>query len=450
LFALALTHAALAIGVTAWAVAKWTGTADLPGEVGGVIVLWLATVPWALWSALKLIQHAQSGQQLPDRLESAALVTQAGLVALMASWALFWGQSQWQAWDSMRLFLAGLGGVALLLSPLVNAGSTVRRFAASTLLVLHFAGITMVVLATPPGPWIAGQAHRLIFRPYLDFMFLNNAYRFYSPEPGEASQLWFRVEYQKGGQVLSEWEKLPDIDENGNHRHSTSVQYTRRLGLTENVSHAVPTPPMVTISSDGKIELSPIYELRDQHSVAPINRGKIGYPQTKNPMRIPYHPDQTVAQYQKPNLEGDLLLKSYARHVLAKLHAENPDVDPTKSTVKIYRVKHRILTAKTLAGEPILSPEANPTTKTRAGDLVLSPEADPRDGTYYLPFYQGKFNARGALLDPDDPFLYWLLPILPNPEYPLTVLDCYVFKHAGDRKPDGSPDWQRSRLLKQQ
>jgi hypothetical protein len=430
LYSLAASHAVLAACVSLWTWAKWTRTADLPGEIGGVAVLWFATVPWAAWSALRLFQHASSEQPLAESLESAALVTQAGITTLLASWALYWGPDQMLAWDSLRLFLAVLGGVALLMAPLVFASSRVRRAAVSALIVLHFCGILTVVAATPPGPWIVGVVYRLVFRSYLDFMYLNNAYRFYSPEPGEASQLWFRLEYRRGDEILSRWEKLPDLDENGNHRYPTSVQYTRRLGLTENVAHAEPAQPMLVITDDGRIELSPVYDLRDQHAVAPIHKDKLGRQQAKNSLKVPYHPDRTITQYQKPNQEGSLLLSAFARHVLAKLHAENPDVDPAKSSVKIYRAKHRILTAQTLVGDPKL------------------PQSDPRDGVYYLPYYQGKFNAMGELVDPGDPFLYWLLPILPNPEHPASVLDCYVFKHAGDRKPDGTPDWQRSRPLK--
>jgi len=42
-------------------------------------------------------------------------------------------------------------------------------------------------------------------------------------------------------------------------------------------------------------------------------------------------------------------------------------------------------------------------------------------------------------MDPQDPFLYWVLPIVRQKEDdPKSPLLCYVFKHAGDRDPK---DW---------
>jgi hypothetical protein len=41
------------------------------------------------------------------------------------------------------------------------------------------------------------------------------------------------------------------------------------------------------------------------------------------------------------------------------------------------------------------------------------------DPTNYMPFYMGKYDLDGRLLDPKDPFLYWVLPIVKVPErYP--------------------------------
>ena len=46
------------------------------------------------------------------------------------------------------------------------------------------------------------------------------------------------------------------------------------------------------------------------------------------------------------------------------------------------------------------------------------------------------FDRDGRLMDPEDPFLFWCLPIMhKNPEDPRSPLLCYVFKHAGDPDP---------------
>src|SRR5262249_41480568 len=107
---------------------------------------------------------------------------------------------------------------------------------------------------------------------------------------------------------------------------------------------------------------------------------------------------------------------SYARHLLRVPHPKYADAVPV--SVKIYRVQHRILTAEQLAmGE------------------------NPKDGVYYLPYYQGQYDPDGRLMDPDDPFLFWCLPIVhKTPNDPKSPLLCYVFKHAG------APDWERPSL----
>ena len=96
-----------------------------------------------------------------------------------------------------------------------------------------------------------------------------------------------------------------------------------------------------------------------------------------------------------------------------------PDAEPV--AVKLYRVQHRIMPAEFLANG-----------------------GDPRDWTLYLPYYMGRYNQDGQLLDPNDPFMYWLLPILrENPQDPQSRLIFYVYKHAGDAdwQPQAPPKW---------
>ena len=55
--------------------------------------------------------------------------------------------------------------------------------------------------------------------------------------------------------------------------------------------------------------------------------------------------------------------------------------------------------------------------------------------------YQGQYDVDGRLMDPEDPFLFWCLPIMrKTPGDPKSPLLCYVFKHAGDDK------WERPSL----
>jgi hypothetical protein len=106
-----------------------------------------------------------------------------------------------------------------------------------------------------------------------------------------------------------------------------------------------------------------------------------------------------------------MLLSSYARHVLRLPWPEHPNAKA--ETVKIYRVLHRMV-------EP--------------GPLGFG--MDPRDPAHYIPCYEGEYNTSGQLVDDGDPFLYWIVPILPDPDDP-RVRNAYVFLHAGD-----ADDWK--------
>jgi len=412
LYTLAVVHCALALAVSAWVAVKLEGRRDLPGDLGGTLLLWLLTVPWCGYSAYQLTQLAGNAKKVEERLETAVLVTQAGLVSLLASWALYWGADFLEWWDSLRLFLAVLAAFAFLAAPLIAASSPIRRVAVSTLIVLHFAGILTAVISAPPGPWIVGQAEHWIFRPYLSFMYLSNAYRFYAPEPGPASQLWCRIEYEHGKDIVSRWTKVPDMDDQGRHTYAMSLQYTRRLALTENVARNALAPPAMVTNSRGETTIAPYILRRDQHSPTPVYSNRLGIKQAEpSSLKVPMHPE-TGLNYQQPTPDGRVLLSSFARHLLHQPHPDPKFSDAKPVAVKIYRVQHQILPA-----------------------AALALGADPRDWVYYLPYYVGKYDDTGRLLDPEDPFLYWLLPMLrEDATDPASRLKCYVFLHAGDEE----------------
>ena len=54
----------------------------------------------------------------------------------------------------------------------------------------------------------------------------------------------------------------------------------------------------------------------------------------------------------------------------------------------------------------------------------------------------GDYDAEGKLLDPEDPMLYWLVPIIPKTLAPGNTTDLnyddYLSKHAGFQM-----DWSR-------
>src|SRR5207253_4479160 len=104
----------------------------------------------------------------------------------------------------------------------------VQRTIVSLMIVLHFVGILSAVSSVPPTPPLMNWAWIYVYRPYLQFMYLNNAYHFYSPEPGPGILVWFHVRYDDGS---SDWYKIPDRSQN-----PLTLEYQRRLSLAESTN----------------------------------------------------------------------------------------------------------------------------------------------------------------------------------------------------------------------
>ena len=111
-------------------------------------------------------------------MESAGVLAIAAFAALLAYWATD------PAWDSMAMVLVvliavSLVGVVLVLLPTPAQLSWSASWCWST----SGGMITAATTIDPPGssaPWVSMKAW-LWYRPYLQFMYLNNAYHFYSP-----------------------------------------------------------------------------------------------------------------------------------------------------------------------------------------------------------------------------------------------------------------------------
>jgi hypothetical protein len=206
-------------------------------------------------------------------------------------------------------------------------------------------------------------------------MYLNNAYHFYSPDPGPPMLIWFRIEYEGG---KSRWVEVPTLG-----AARSKLAFQRGLALSESINQLnFQTPVDIEKRLQARIEAG--YNFR---------RGQI-------PLMDEPSFGGRYFEYREPTAYSKQLLKSYARYVLKHYpYEEDPELKPLK--VKIYRVVHRILNAWEIA----------------AGD-------SPWDPTTYLPYYQGEFDVDGRLLDgptfkdgqidpskPANPFLYWLIPI---------------------------------------
>jgi hypothetical protein len=114
-----------------------------------------------------------------------------------------------------------------------------------------------------------------------------------------------------------------------------------------------------------------------------------------------------------------MMVSCYARYVAR--HWPHPDDNPdvTVKTVKVYRLIHRIITPQEVNGG-----------------------MNAKDEIFDLPYFMGEFNPQGEMIDPKDPFLYFLLPITREPEFegsPNRVLKNSLEAHATTRTSDKEP-----------
>ncbi len=420
--------ALIALGVSVLFVATFFVGDEIGWRSAPTLLVWLSTAPLAISAARRCLvrDHGRAALDVEEEIGLAFVV--GAMCAFAGSWTLYLGPGDADDWDTMRLFLRVLTVVALGGAGLALVSTRVRRLVISFLFVLHFAGISNACLAAPPAPWLIQQAWMRISRPYLEFMYLNNAYHFYAPDPGPASYFWFRVIYtDENGIDQGWWYKVPDMDDKGRHHHSVALEYQRHLAMTESVAPYDAPPPWVVPDGRGGLTVSPFYSIRMAYQPLPT----VGDDRAPHP-RIPVHPMMPWAQQVIiPNEGSRRLLSSYARFVAHK-YAKHPEHENwTFKSVKVYRVIHSIATVEWFVHR-----------------------YSPSDPTLYRPFYMGNYNVAGDLLDAkwgpnDDPYLYWLLPILrTDPNDPNSEIRDFCRRHAGDSewiRPAGETRWVNPR-----
>jgi hypothetical protein len=369
-----------------------------PMRPGIATVLWFWVAPLCTVAAVQTFRRGVAEQPLTRLEEAAALLLTFALCCLIAQIALL------ESWYSLRDFLAVLTWVAVFAAPLSAVESRARRWAASAFLGFHFFGIITATLSISPNPWIFTQLAVRIYRPYLEFMYLGNAYHFYSPEPGPASHLWFRLYYEDAdGTTKAHWFKIPKLDESGQPRHGTALIYQRMLSITENTTTTEPVA-IEDPAFEKKLERRRLWS-----PLSPKKETVVGQESVPMEERIPFHPDLTPSQqFKKPNADTRRLLASYVRHVALKAQEERPDLRLVK--VGLYRVVHIIPPAY----------------------LYMS-GWDADDPAFFHSYFMGEYAADGTLRNPNDPFLYWMLPVLRDP--PVTYFSKirdWTRRHAGD------------------
>jgi hypothetical protein len=358
------------------------------------------------------------------------------------------------SWDSMHIFFGvscviGLVGAIWNQLPAFWLGAA-RLFGATgffaaaftwlsrnciPLLILvgvafHFSAILSAITSPPPTPWLTDQYWQRISRPYCQFAYMNNAYQFYSPDPGPARELWACVEYrplQEGESAddpvsaadlkeleLSEdpnstpdctWFYIPKREVN--YKDPLGLTFYRHLSVSENVAQYVPRG-YVPFQVEQDKALS-----RRTHEPIPRMLNKVERP----------IPNDLVSRQ---------ILPSYARHLA---HACATPGKMVKS-VRIYCVTHDIASLAQLHG-------------VEAGTARQKEPMSPYNPSLYLPYYQGRFARDGRLVDPTDPMLYWLVPIIQDAgrDVPLDRAEYrrnggyehyftdYVSRHAGCKRP---------------
>ncbi|MFO0815444.1 MAG: hypothetical protein U0796_19685 [Gemmatales bacterium] len=82
--------------------------------------------------------------------------------------------------------------------------SVVIKLVVSLFILFHLTAIICHVIAGG-GPLVMKMAASY-FRPYLKTMWLDNAYRFYAPDPGPTEVLWYKMVYEDGS---THWTQVP-------------------------------------------------------------------------------------------------------------------------------------------------------------------------------------------------------------------------------------------------
>jgi hypothetical protein len=99
-----------------------------------------------------------------------------------------------------------------------GTGMKVLRWAVNCWLVFHLAAIVIAPASVAPSSELIQSAWR-VFRPYLDFMFLNHGYHFFAPEPGESTLVSFEAERADGTVITGDMPSRKTIPRLLYHRH---------------------------------------------------------------------------------------------------------------------------------------------------------------------------------------------------------------------------------------
>jgi len=321
-------------------------------------------------------------------------------------------------WDSIQMLNRVLAVIALLGGALVALPVNWRYGLLSAAAMIHFGAILVAVTWPEPAPWLSNQLAGRFYMPYYRFMYLGNAYHFYSPEPGPANHLFALVQFQVDGKEKPEFGWIDIPNRRDHFKDPLGMTYYRRLSLTELVSQSTPASGMQF--NYAKLQAQ---ELRKKATVVSENGSKMPVPLNADidPIDIQYR----VAYTQ---LRGQTL-PSYAKHIASEYETPAEPGKPGRHvvSVKLFRVEHRVIPA-----QAFLDKYDDNGNRVERGTSPFHPVT-------YRPYYLGEYNPAGELTNPLDPMLYWLVPIVPRKplnENEDAYID-YMSDYAGAKFPWG-------------
>jgi hypothetical protein len=336
------------------------------------------------------------GWEFPERIQKAAVVSFIG--ALVTILAVFGTKPEDTFglpafWGSTRLFLGAVAIFAFGATVLILLPTTARKIVLVIWVFFHFGGMfTSFSSIDPPnsiGPYLSKHLWTFVYRPYLQVLYLTNAYHFYSPDPGPPALLWFAVHYDDG---TYRWIRIPNREV-----PTIGMHYQRLLAMPEHCFTQNPRFPLTRAEVAGlRRDMYPEDQIWENIVERRERGSKIRYPLPRGKARgeksgfIPYLADvEFPVQYRAPNDTSKKLIASIARRVMQTAEVKD-GARPT--SVRMYRVIQQML-----------SP------------LEIAQKKSPIEPTKYLPYFLGEFDDKGNLIDPNEPFLYWLVPIVVVP-----------------------------------
>jgi hypothetical protein len=170
------------------------------------------------------------------------------------------------------------------------------------------------------------------------------------------------------------------------------MYYQRMLALPEHVFVPQGRLPFTDLETEA---------LRLQGQPVDVNRSwekvlarRLAGAKLSQPDPIPWVLDiDASAQYREPHENSKMVIASVAQRAFLEAPARE---GATLESIKVYRVTLTLVTPAELARG-----------------------VSPLERNKYYPIFLGEFDKNGKLLHPDDPFLYWYLPIVVVPrDYP--------------------------------